>query len=323
MKLMNSFPKQYAEQHYYRYWRWKIILRVESVKKLDSKTKLTFGNSEPQVTYTDAEYKYFREKVLQLITINKLTNLVGLTFDWEIENSKLYPIALIEPNNPIETDVHEPQKIFERLLPNAVMKSLKFGDYNFIGLINSSKVQISIERKEAGDLVTSITSGELAEQVRKMNDNAKVKILLREGFITATSDGKVRTKARTHGVNWSFLWDSIMTLQLKYNLALDESPNDYFTPKRIRQLYAYFQKPTHFSDERVMKLNPVSSIRSINVLSSFDGYAEGTAKKVLKQFGTLRNYLNADDKSREEMPGIGRVKARIIDETLDEIPKLP
>jgi len=294
--------------------------RIKSVEKLNDVTKLTFEGELPFVEtfYTNEEYDEFREKVLTLIEIKKLSQLIGLNFDWELMNGKPYPSSLILPENPIKVCVHEPADIFENLLPLSIRCPLKFGDYNFLGLIDEQQEQVSIERKEAGNLISSITSGELSEQVQKM-EVAKVKILLIEGFITAISTGQVRTKDKVHNVTWSFLWNSVLTLQMKHNLLLDFSPNSHFTAKRIKELYAYFQKETHMSDTRIMQKSfPRNTPASVKVLCEFEGYSEGTARKVLKKFGTLRNYFSASIKEREAISLIGPVKSKVIDEVLDE-----
>lgn len=293
--------------------------RIKSVEKLDNITKLTFVGELPfaETFYDEEEYKEFRSKVLALIEIKKLNHLTGLNFDWTLVNGKPYPLSLILPDNPIEVCVHEPTNIFENLLPLSIRQSLKFGDYNFFGLIDGQREQVSIERKEAGNLISSVSSGELAEQIQKME--AKVKILLTEGFITATSTGRVRTKDMTHGMTWAYLWNSILTLQMKHNLLLDFSPNDYFTAKRIKELYHYFQKETHLSDMRTMQPTfPKDTPEPIKILSQFEGYGEETARKVLERFGTLRNYFSSSLKERETISGIGPVKAREVDRVLDE-----
>jgi len=139
-----------------------------------------------------------------------------------------------------------------------------------------------------------------------------------EGFITATSAGRVRTKDMTHKITWSYLWDSILTFQMKYNLLLDFTPNDYFTAKRIKELYYYFQKETHLSDTRTMQPTfPKDTPEPIKILSQFEGYGEETAKKVLQKFGTLRTYFSVSLKERETVSGIGPRKSEEIDKVLD------
>jgi len=294
--------------------------RIKSVEKLNSITKLTFVGELPfaETFYDEEEYKEFRSKVLALIEIKKLNHLIGLNFDWSLVNGRPYPLSLILPNNPIYVCVHEPTNIFENLLPLSIRQSLKFGDYNFLGLIDGQQEQVSIERKEAGNLISSLNSGELAEQIQKMQAQARAKILLIEGFITATSAGRVRTKDMTHGITWAYLWDSILTFQMKYNLLLDFTPNDYFTAKRIKELYKYFQKETHLSDTRTMQPTfPKDTPEPIKILSRFEGYGEETARKVLQKFGTLRTYFSASLKERETISGIGPIKAEEIDKILD------
>lgn len=288
--------------------------RIKSVKKLDDVTELTFSGDLPfaETFYTDEEYKVFRDKVLNLIKIEKLRYLIGLEFDWALLNGKPYPTKLILPENPIWVDFREPESISEALLPLSVRTGLEYGDYQFTGYGNT---KICIERKEAEDLVGSILNGHLAEQIQKMQGD--VKILLIEDFLTCTSQMKVRTKYKVRNVSWNAIWNYLQTAQREAGILLDLSPNTHATPIRIKSLYHYYQQPEHKSIRGAMLPSP--SIQTpVRMLMCVEGYAQATVNKVLNKFGTLRSYFNATVKERQNVPDVGPIKAQVVDKALDE-----
>lgn len=289
--------------------------RIKSVKKLDDVTELTFSGDLPfaETFYTNEEYKVFRDKVLNLIKIEKLRYLIGLEFDWELVNGKPYPTKLILPENPIWVDFREPESISEALLPLSVRTGLKYGDYQFTGYGNT---KICIERKEAGDLITSTINGHLAEQVNKMVKSVDVAILLIEGFLTSTSDGKVRTRTGISRITWAALWNSLMTLQLENGLALDFSPNNYFTPKRIKQAYNYFQKEEHTSNRREMRSYPSSLTDAEKLLCGFPGIDTIRSKQILKYFHSPITFLAAPKEEKLKVKSLGPVIVEKIDRIL-------
>ena len=285
--------------------------RIKDVEKLGTDTKLTFIDNIPfsEVIYTEEEYNQFRTKVLAFVEIKKLKQLIGLTFEWETISGKLYPTKLILPKNPILVDVTEPKEIFGKLLPLSVWDNIDC-DYCFNGY---GDIKITIERKNSEDLISSILSGHLSEQIQKMPGD--VRILLIEDFLTCTSQLKVRTRYGVKNISWNFIWNYLQTAQRDAGILLDSSTNMNVTPLRIKSLYKNYQEPEHKSLRAVMLPNPKLP-KPIRTLMTFGGYSQDTAIKVLKEFKTLRNYFNADVKERE-IPGIGPVKANEIDSVLD------
>jgi len=286
--------------------------RIKSVEKLDDTTKLVFDGELPftETFYDEEEYKKFRSKVLALIEIKQLNQLIGLQFDWELVSGNPFPVKLILLDNPIKVDFREPNSIFEALLPLSARGNFD-SDYSFNGY---ESIAIQIERKEADDLISSILSGHLAEQIRKLTGS--IKILLIEDFLTATSQMKVRTKHGVRNISWNAIWNYLQTAQREAGILLDFSPNSHITPKRIKSLYNYYQQPEHRSLRGVML--PSSSIESpMRTLMTFEGYSEQTARKVLEKFGTLRNYFEATEEERKTIPDIGPVKAKVINKVLD------
>lgn len=287
--------------------------KITNVEKQGKLVKITFGNHFPvaDAIYDEVEYKEFRTLVLGMIKLKKLKHLVGLEFEWKLREKKPFPVSIIPPNRPILVDYREPESIFSALLPLSIEDNLEFGDYSFKGI---GDVEVVIERKEVGDLISSLTSGHLGEQSRKMQGD--VKVLLIEGFLTCTSQLKVRTKYGVRNLSWNSVWNSLQTIQRETGILLDFAPNDGITPLRIKSLYSYYQKEEHKTIRGIML--PGSNIEApIRALMTFEGYSEITARKVLEGFGTLRGFFNASIEERESVSGVGPIKSRIVNKILD------
>ena len=293
---------------------------VSEITKKGNLTLVSLGNGSV-IEYSEPEYENFRKVILNLtkpFEIKKLTHLKGLCFDWLVSD-KPYPYSLVLPDYPIYVDSQEPQDIFEGLLPMSVGKSLNEGDYKFRGYVNGEYGDILIERKASEDLVNSVCSGHLSEQVNKMaTSGALAIILLVEDYLSVTIDGRIKTRRRVYKVGWDFVWNHLHTLQQENGLLLDSSPNLNYTPRRLKLIYERYQDPEHKSNRIVQSFGPSLNLPQ-RVLATFPGYGEGMVKKVSKNFGSLRDYFNASVEQRKVVDKVGSVLASKIDEVLDEV----
>lgn len=297
------------------------IIKVE--KGFGLSLTLTLDNNT-LLHYDGEDYGKLKTNVAQLLNCNSLTikNLEDLTFDWEQVGDLLIPVDYIPIENPILCDTREPEQIFKDLLPLSLRRTLSTGDYSFLGHINGQQRLIIIERKEAGNLLGSVLSSELSDQVNRMiNDEVGAVLVLIEGFITSTVDGRVRTKTGTHSVTWAFLWNHLLTLQMENGIILDLSPNIYFTGLRIRQLYSYFRKTEHISNRQYRKTDLSSDATpGRRLLCGFDGIDLTLSGRILSQYTPIE-FFNASKEDKMAIYGIGEKKVEVIERALNEVGK--
>jgi len=217
-------------------------------------------------------------------------------------------------NMSILVDSREPVAIFDNLIkfiPDTKRVTLPAGDYRF----DTQSGLVLIERKEVSDLISSITSGHLSEQIREIAKVAKIAIILIEGSMTCTTDGNIRTTNRIWKQGWNSVWNYLMGCQM-HGFVLDFSPNQLFTIRRIVSLYDYFNKDKHESLTAVTA--PPGISRQVRVLSCFPGISGIRAQRLIEYFGSLRRVFNAKWQDRVEVERVGQSASKNIDELLDE-----
>ena len=263
--------------------------------------------------YRDRALEEIRERFRSIFASEvKTKDLIGKTFIVEIKRNLIFPTALIE-NKVILMDDREPVEMRKLLRDVAEVKRLPFGDYRFEGLNGA----VVIERKTAEDLINDIVSGELSEQIERLSNFEGYRILLIEGFITSTSEGFVRTSRGVRKVHFNAVRNALMSAQLIGQVLIDHSPNLFFTSLRIRSLYEYFQKEEH-RFLRSYREPQKSFPPQVKILSMFPGYGPELSLRALREFKNLKSFLLASPEERAKVRGIGRSKAEIIDEILEE-----
>lgn len=211
---------------------------------------------------------------------------------------------------PITVDSHEPGEIARWLGEWADVHPLEAGDYAFH--VHDSKL-VLVERKSADDLLNSLANGVLADELSRCIATTEYVVLLIEGWLSATIDGKIRTQYRQKGDGywrWAFLWNFLMTAQLS-GVFLYQSPSIRHTPQVIINLYEYFQRPERRSILRIRQPLPkYKNVTALNALACCQDISIGTAKSLLAYFGTLEKIVQADEKALKACPMVGPTRAR-------------
>lgn len=175
----------------------------------------------------------------------------------------------------IQVDTYEPGEIAQAiraLQAQVEVVALPFGDYY---LHTPAQELVAIERKTVSDLLNSIASGRLADQLSRCLTGAKVTILLIEERLDTWSIG-------------SWTWLSIRNYLLSLKVAgvvIEQTENLEQTASRLVQLEQYFAKPTHAA--LIAKHGEVN--RRVAGLTWIQGIGPITAEKVLSNLHTLHN----------------------------------
>src|SRR4030043_226220 len=165
-------------------------------------------------------------------------------------------------------------------------RELKVADY----LVNN----IAIERKTVSDFLSSMISGRLKRQMEELHQYEN-KFLIIEGIDEQEiySDDK-------EGINANAIRGFLLSIVLKHKIPIIFSKNYEDTAKFIDVLA---RKKERESSLNVAKKSLNKKERLQFILEGFPGIGPKTAKKLLSEFKTLKNIINAPIEELQKVIG--------------------
>jgi ERCC4-type nuclease len=186
-------------------------------------------------------------------------------------------------------DTYEPNTIKLGLGDLCFVTPLETGDYVWLG---SDAKTYAIERKEAGDFVSSLHSGRLPDQLSRLVSAYDVPILMTEGNFNSNHDGLVLIPGKNgHLINKHIPFMDLQKVLLEFQMAGVNhlhTNNIQATIRLIKGLYEWSQKPEH------SLLNNRSRVNTINgraddplwVLMGLPGIGINLARPLMEMFGS-------------------------------------
>lgn len=154
---------------------------------------------------------------------------------------------------------------------------------------------VAIERKTIQDFISSMINNRLRNQLQELQQY-KNKILIIEGF----DEQELYNDRNSNGVHANSIRGFMLSIVLKYKVPIIFTKNYEDTARFILVLS---KKATS-----EMPLNPRK--KSLNqkqqmqyILESFPGVGPKTAKKLLQEFSSIKNIINAPAKRLEKVLG--------------------
>lgn len=165
------------------------------------------------------------------------------------------------------------------------IKPLKVADF----IIN----EIAIERKTVSDFTSSIINKRIFKQLEEIKQYPK-HLLIVEGI-------DEQELYNDEGMNANAVRGMILSISLKYRIPLVFTQDAQDTAK---YLYILSKKP----QQKDFSLNPKKKARNIKeqkqyILEGFPGIGPTTAKKLLKEFKTIKNIINAPNEKIQKILG--------------------
>lgn len=198
------------------------------------------------------------------------------------------------PKTPIIIDTREKQSLITANLieqkANIKHELLEIGDY----LINNT----IIERKTFSDFISSITDKRLASQLKEMKKYPK-QFLILENFDYNYSQFNIYENA-IRGMMLSIVTD----FQIPIIYTKNENDTARFLiliarrQKKIKQEYSLRQTKTKTTTEQQKQF----------ILEGFPGVGPSIAKKLIKEFNSLKNIFNANEDELKKIFDKNKVK---------------
>ena len=186
------------------------------------------------------------------------------------------------------------------LVPSALIKlgaevefmNLKVGDY----LVNG----FAIERKTISDFISSMINGRLVKQIEELKQYED-KLLIIEGI-----ENQELYNDENKNINSNSIRGFLLSITLKHKIPVIFSKDSRDTARFIFVLLKRKEKETRLN-VRKKTLNKKEQLQII--IEGFPGIGPKAAKKILENFKTIKNIINA---SQEELKEVLGKKAEIF-----------
>lgn len=206
----------------------------------------------------------------------------------EIENifsfKKIKQQTCPNPNNPIYIDTREKNSLIISNLyqkkANIKIQKLEIGDY-LIG-------DLTIERKTVSDLINSLVSYRLKEQIKNLKQKQKKAIILE----------KNKNEKQYSLINQKALNGIILSLTTHHQIPIIYSESEEHTSQILIQISRKQKKEQSTNTKKIPKeLNQQKKF----VLESFPGIGAKKSKELLEKFTSLKEIFNAEKQKIEQL----------------------
>jgi len=166
---------------------------------------------------------------------------------------------------------------------------------------------IAVERKTVSDFISSMINKRLFKQLEQMQQYEK-RILIIEGI----EEQELYNDSNANGVNANAIRGFLLSIILSYQVPIIFS-KDYKDTAKFLSVIA--KKKKRESNLRATKKALSKKEQMQFILEGFPGIGAKTSKKLLKEFGSLKNIFNSTE---EELKKILGKKSEIFKNLLDE-----
>jgi len=192
-------------------------------------------------------------------------------------------------------------------------QTLIAGDY----IWDSKLGLVILERKELGNLLSSLGSGELHRQLTRLIELARLPILLIEGVMEQYNGNLSQWRGGKPDTTWDY--NAVQNALLSWQAAgvyVTYSPSTSYTPMRIASLYQWSQKEKHLKPKRERRITVIDRLsKRADVLAGLPRIGESLATALAAQ-GSLLDWFSAPIEDWEKAVGnkTGREVAAFIRE---------
>ncbi len=146
--------------------------------------------------------------------------------------------------------------------------------------------RVCIERKTVGDLISSIYTGRLFDECKRMRETYSIPVLILEGYLPLIF--------KISKIPASSIWGALSSIILNFNVRVLPSPNTLSTAGIIYRM-AYHEQIKEKSTPTIRSKPKFSNIaeQQIFLLCGLPGIGPNLAKELLKKFKTPIRALNA------------------------------
>jgi len=165
---------------------------------------------------------------------------------------------------------------------------------------------VAIERKTISDFISSMINKRLIRQLEEIQQYEK-KLLVIEGI----DEQELYSEEHINGVNPNSIRGFLLTILLRYNIPVLFTKNAEDTAKFI---YLIANKKEHELSLNAKKKTLNKKEQMQYILEGFPGIGPKTAKKLLKEFKSIKAIFNTDIEKLNKLIGKKADIFKIVDE---------
>ena len=203
----------------------------------------------------------------------------------------------------------------------AEFSPLESGDIAIIGNGPDGSITVGVELKSVMDAVSSLETGRIGAQLRRMLSVYNHTILLIHGIHYRGMDGSlirhrsgdqpVKVRLGKRIITWSFLESFLVTAQLKAGVHVTKVDDLNEASAYIRILYKWLERSweSHSGMVTIQSDAPVHLDLADNLVykmaNQLPGVGPGRAADAARRFKSVTEMVEADEKDWAEIPKIG------------------
>lgn len=188
-------------------------------------------------------------------------------------------------------------------------KGLKV-EFKLLDVADYVTAEVAIERKTARDFVSSLYSGRLFDQVRRLAESYELPVMIVEGDIQS-----VLSEMENPRVYWGALISVSLSYRMRIFFTWDKEQTADFISTLARQRLSKKRSRIPFIAKKP-RIETVSDAQ-LALIETLPGIGPKFADRLLKQFGTVRKIFSATAGELSTVGKIGEARARKIAQVLD------
>jgi len=188
------------------------------------------------------------------------------------------------------------------------IKQLQTADFIIEGITQEGNTQIiGIERKTQEDFLNSIIDKRIITQLNILRENFKYPLLIIEGI------GNLYNIRNFHP---NSIRGMLASIAIDFQIPILYTRNYRDTASLITIMAKRLEKPRRLSS--LLKKRKPLTIKEQQelIISSFPGIGPETSKLLLRNFKSIKNIINSEDKELKKVDNIGSKKASKIFEII-------
>ncbi len=212
---------------------------------------------------------------------------------------------------------------------------MQFGDY----VIRGNEVTVGVERVSSVGLLQDIESGRMVEKLEGCSKIYNAVILLVEGLILPSKDGKcllphradysyykqhwgpvvsagkLVMEFREYNFHYGRMAEFLTSVSMRWIDKIEWTTGFKDTAERLVALHGWMNKPDHYLQTikpRMFSMLSRNKVVGEYMLSSIPKVGMATARQILNHFGTIEAVCAASPKDLHEVSGVGPIIANRI-----------